>query len=72
MPSGSEPAPSHTETPASLRQMAFRARRLAANLLLDERTIISLIAYAADVEARATALETAPQADLIPKNAGQG
>ena len=66
MPSGSEPAPSHTETPASLRQMGFRARRLAANLLLDERTIISLIAYAEDVEARATAMESTPKTDLIP------
>jgi hypothetical protein len=66
MPSGSEPAPSRIETPASLRQMGFRARRLAANILLDERTITSLIAFAEEVEAQATAMETAPKTDLIP------
>ena len=60
MPRGSDPAPSRTETPAGLRETATRARRLAANML-DRQTIASLIAFAEEQEARAAALETAPQ-----------
>jgi hypothetical protein len=45
---------------AGLREMAIRARRLAAGLL-DEQTIANLTAFAAELEARAAALEPAPQ-----------
>ena len=60
MPRGSEPAPPRPETPAGLHDMAARARRHAADML-DEQTIANLTAFAAELEARAAALETAPQ-----------
>jgi len=59
MPRGSDPAPPHRDA-AGLREMAIRARRLAAGLL-DEQTIANLTAFAAELEARAAALEPAPQ-----------
>ena len=70
MPRGSEAVPSRTETVASLRETGFRARRLAA-LVFDDPASASLTAYAEEMEARAAALENAPQVDLIPKKAGQ-
>lgn len=60
MPRGSEAAPLRTETPADLRAMGLRARRLAANTL-DDRASASLLAYAEELEARAAALEKAPK-----------
>jgi hypothetical protein len=60
MPRGSDPAPLRTETPASLRDMVARARRLAAGML-DQQTITALTEFVAELEARAAALETAPE-----------
>jgi hypothetical protein len=60
MPRGSDPTQPRTETPAGLRDMAARARRLAAGML-DQQTITGLTEFAAELEARAAALETAPQ-----------
>jgi hypothetical protein len=60
MPRGSDPAPPRIETPAGLREMAARARRLAAGVL-DEQTIANLTAFAAELEARAASLEPAVQ-----------
>ena len=48
------------ETPAGLREMAARARRLARSVL-DRQTIEVLTEFARELEARAAALETAPQ-----------
>ena len=56
MPRGSDPAPLRTETPAVLRDMAIRAWRLAVNTL-DQQAAANLIAFAAELEARAAALE---------------
>ena len=60
MPRGSDPAPPRTETPAGLREMAARARRLAQGML-DEQTITRLTEFAQELEARAAALEPAAQ-----------
>jgi hypothetical protein len=57
MPRGSDPA---TETPATLREMAARGRRLARNIV-DWQAIRTLTEFAEELEARAAALETAPQ-----------
>jgi hypothetical protein len=59
MPRGSDPAPPRAETPEGLHAMAARARRLARGI--DERTTKELTALAEELEARAAALETAPQ-----------
>jgi hypothetical protein len=48
------------ETPAGLREMAARARRLARNIL-DQQVIRRLIEFAEELEARASAQEPAPQ-----------
>lgn len=58
MPAFSKPR--GTETPAGLRDMAARARRLVQGVG-DQQTIANLTAFAAELEAQATALETAPQ-----------
>ena len=60
MPRGSDPAPPRIETPAGLRVMAARARRLVSSTL-DELTAGKLTEYAEELEARATALECPPQ-----------
>ena len=60
MPRTSYPAPSRTETPAGLRDMAVRARRLAWGMP-DALTVARLNAFAAELEARAAALEPAAQ-----------
>lgn len=60
MPRGSDPAQPRTENPTGLREMAARARRLARDML-DEQTIAKLTQFAEELEARAAALETAPQ-----------
>jgi len=60
MPRGTDPGPPRTETPAGLRDMAARAR-LAADML-DQQTITNLTAFAAELEARTAALETAQRA----------
>ena len=60
MPRGIDPGPPRVETPAGLREMAARARRLAQGML-DEQTIANLTAFAAELEARAAALEPAAQ-----------
>jgi hypothetical protein len=59
MPRGNNIPPSNTEAPANLRERAGRARRLA--LGNDKLTVTRLIALAEELEARATALEAAPQ-----------
>ena len=51
--------PSPTETPAGLRQLATRARRLAADMTI-ERDQEKLIEFAKELEARAAAVETGP------------
>jgi hypothetical protein len=48
------------ETAAGLRQMAARARRLARGSL-DRQTVEALTEFAQELEARAAALEPAPQ-----------
>lgn len=65
MPRGSDPAPPRAETPAGLRDMAARARRLATGML-DEPTIANLTAFAEELEARAAALE--PPAQTVTHN----
>ena len=60
MPRGSDPATMRTETPAALRDMAGRARRLARDIL-DQQTITRLTEFAQELEARAAALEPAAQ-----------
>jgi hypothetical protein len=60
MPRGSDPAPPLTETPAGLREMAARARRLAS-ASLDKRTVSKLTEFALELEARAAALAPPPQ-----------
>ena len=60
MPRGIDPGPPGVETPAGPREMAARACRLARDML-DEQTIANLTAFAAELEARAATLETAPQ-----------
>ena len=60
MPRGNGHAPPRTETAAGLREMADRARR-HARAMLDEPTIANLTAFAAELEARAAALEPATQ-----------
>jgi hypothetical protein len=50
--------PPPSETPAGLRQMAARARRLAGSVF-DQKTIDGLTEFAEELEARAAALETA-------------
>ena len=60
MPRGSDPAPPRLETPAGLREMADRARRLA-RAVLDGQTNANLTAFAAELEARSAALEPAAQ-----------
>ena len=65
MPRTSYPAPSRTETPAGLRDMAVRARRLAWGMP-DALTVARLNAFAAELEARAAALEPAAQIFLTP------
>jgi hypothetical protein len=61
MPRGSRDLPrSPIETPAGLREMAVRARRLAG-AVFDRQTITGLTEFAVELEARAAALETAPQ-----------
>ena len=60
MPRSNDLAPPPTETPAGLREMAARARRLAHDML-DEQTIANLTAFAAELEAKAAALEPAVQ-----------
>ena len=59
MPRGTEPAPPRTETPAGLREMATRARRLVHGL--DELTIHRMNEFAEELEARAAALEQGEQ-----------
>lgn len=51
------------ETPAGLRLLAARARRLA-EATLDQQTENNLTAFAADLEGRAATLESAPQTVL--------
>jgi hypothetical protein len=61
MPRGSSDLPRPpTETPAGLREMAARARRLARNIL-DGQTIKGLTELAEELETRAAAMEAAPQ-----------
>jgi ATP phosphoribosyltransferase regulatory subunit HisZ len=60
MPRGIDPGPPRVETPAALREMAARARRLAQGML-DDQTIANMTAFAAELEARAAALEPAVQ-----------
>jgi hypothetical protein len=59
MPRGNDPASPRTETPAGLREMAARARRIAWGA--DELTRARLNAFAAELEARAAALEPPAQ-----------
>ena len=59
MPRSRDPAPSRPETPAGLRKMAARARRLA--LGTDDVTAARMTAFAEELEARAAALEQAEQ-----------
>ena len=56
----SSPTPPRTEIPAELREMGTRARRLAREVS-DPPAQANLIAFAEELEARAAALETAPQ-----------
>jgi hypothetical protein len=56
MSRGGDPAP---ETPAALREMAARGRRLARNIV-DRQAIRALTEFAEELEARAVALETTP------------
>jgi hypothetical protein len=51
--------PSPAETPAGLRQLAARARRLAADMTT-QRDQEKLVEIANELEARAAAVETAP------------
>jgi hypothetical protein len=60
MPRGSDPAPPRAETPAGLREMAARARRLAS-ATLDELTASKLTEFAKELEARAATLEPGAQ-----------
>ncbi len=60
MPRGTDPAKPRTETPAGLRDMAARARRLASGMP-DELTVARLNAFAEELEVRAAALEPPPQ-----------
>lgn len=60
MPRGIESGPPRVETPAGLREMAVRARRLAWGMP-DELTVARLNAFAEELEARAAALEPAAQ-----------
>ncbi len=60
MPRGSSDLRSPSETPAGLREMAARARRLASSTI-DELTAQKLKEFAGELEARASALETAPR-----------
>ena len=55
-----DPSQAPVETPAGLRSMAARARRLARNAG-DQDSSTKLIEFAEELEARAAALETAPQ-----------
>ena len=60
MPRGSSDLPpSPRDTPAGLREMAARARRLAKGV--DEQTANKLGEFAQELEARAAALEPAAQ-----------
>ncbi len=59
MPRSRDPAPSRTDTPAGLRKMAARARRLA--LGTDDLTAARMTEFAGELEARAVALEQAEQ-----------
>jgi hypothetical protein len=63
------------DTPQALREMAGRARRLAAGIL-DEQAIANLTAFAAELEVRAAALEPAAQifsyADAAAVQRGRG
>ncbi len=73
MPSGNVPN-RRTETPSGLRDMAARARRLARNIL-DQQVIRHLIEFAEELEARAAALEPAPQPIPLQRSdpeAGEG
>jgi len=56
MPRGSGPAPPRLETPAGLREMAARARRLAL-ASFDDLTFSRLIEFAKELEDRAATLE---------------
>ena len=61
MPRGSSDfSDAPVETPAGLREMAARARRLARGVL-DRQTIEALSGFARELEARAASLETAPK-----------
>jgi hypothetical protein len=69
MPHGSDERPSSTpQTAAELRTEATRARRLAREIL-DPPAKAELIAFAEEREARAAALETAPQTVSHPGTA---
>jgi hypothetical protein len=68
MPSGSRDVPNRrVETPSGLRDKAARARRLARNIL-DQQVIRHLIEFAEELEAKATALEPAPQPITIDRS----
>jgi hypothetical protein len=58
--STSNPPSASIETPAGLRTMASHARRLARNAG-DQKAKDKLIEFAEELEARATALDTAVQ-----------
>lgn len=52
----------HSDTPASLRELAARARRLAQELT-DEAEVNRFIGIAEEMEAKAAALEARMQAE---------
>jgi hypothetical protein len=61
MPRGSsDPSDLPIETPAGLREMAARARRLARSVFA-RQTVEALTGFAQELEARAAALEPAPK-----------
>ena len=60
MPRASSDPPPRTETPATLRDMAAHGRRLA-HTVSDQKACNALTEFAEELEARATALESASQ-----------
>jgi len=56
----SDPPHPRTETPATLRDMAARGRRLAHSIY-DQKACEALTEFAQELEVRATALESAAQ-----------
>ncbi len=57
----SRPGQPRGETAADLRHMASRARKFAREIIFDEQARSRLTEFAAELDAKATALETAPQ-----------